>query len=114
MDQRIVRALGSFISRRSEYTLARLHFALDHPDVALPPVLDRLPDASESTLRSRWDMMETQLDGVVSWVRSSEDADGRIARGDATFAALVRIIRELDQIGRALRWVLTVTDRDPS
>ena len=40
--------------------------------------------------------------------------DGRVAREDATFVALARIIRELDQVGRALRWVLTVTDRDPS
>jgi hypothetical protein len=112
MDQRIVRALSSFITRSSDYTLARLQFAMDHPDLPAPPVLERLPDASEQTLRSRWVALERQLDDIAAFLRSVDD--GRVAREDATFAALARIIRELDQVGRALRWVLTVTDRDPS
>jgi hypothetical protein len=112
MDQRIVRALSSFITRSSDYTLARLEFAMDHPDLPAPPVLERLPDASEQTLRNRWDALERQLDDIAAFLRSLDD--GRVAREDATFVALARIIRELDQVGRALRWVLTVTDRDPS
>lgn len=112
MDQRIVRALSSFITRSSDYTLARLQFAMDHPDLPAPPVLERLPDASEQTLRNRWDALERQLDDIAAFLRSLDD--GRVAHEDATFVALARIIRELDQVGRALRWVLTVTDRDPS
>jgi len=50
----------------------------------------------------------------MAFLRSLDDAQGRIARDDATFAWLSRIIRELDQYGRALRWVLTVTERDGS
>jgi hypothetical protein len=98
MDQRIVRALSSFITRSGEYSLARLEFAMQHPDLPAPPVLERLPDASEQTLRDRWETLD--------------DAEGRIRQDDATFAWLARIIRELDQYGRALRWILTVTERD--
>jgi hypothetical protein len=114
VDQRIVRALSSFISRSSDYTLARLQFAMDHPDLPSPPVLERLPDASERTLRSRWETLERQVDDVTAYVRRLEAAGAGMPREDATFAALARIIRELDQVGRALRWVLTITDRDPS
>jgi hypothetical protein len=112
MDQRIVRALSSFITRSGEYSLARLEFAIEHPELPAPPVLERLPDASEQTLRDRWERLERQLDAIMAWVRSLDDAEGRIPRDDATFAWLARIIRELDQYGRALRWVLTVTERD--
>jgi hypothetical protein len=112
MDQRIVRALSSFITRSSEYALARLEFAIEHPELPAPPILERLPDASEQTLRDRWETLERQLDAIMAFLRSLDDAEGRIARDDATFAWLSRIIRELDQYGRALRWVLTVTERD--
>ena len=86
---------------------------MQHPDLPAPPVLDRLPDASEQTLRERWDALDGQLDAIMAFLRSVDDGQGRIARDDATFAWLARIIRELDQYGRALRWVLTVTERDP-
>ena len=112
MDQRIVRALSSFITRSGEYALARLEFALEHPDLPAPPLLDRLPDASERTLRERWETLERQLDTILAYVRSLDDLQPQIPRDDATFAWLARIIRELDQYGRALRWVLTVTERD--
>jgi hypothetical protein len=112
MDQRIVRALSSFITRSGDYSLARLEFAMEHPERPAPPVLERLPDASEQTLRERWETLERQLDDIMAWLRTLDDAEGRIARDDATFAWISRIIRELDQYGRALRWVLTVTERD--
>jgi hypothetical protein len=112
MDQRIVRALSSFITRSGEYSLARLEFAMQHPDLPAPPVLERLPDASEQTLRDRWETLDRQLDGIMTFLRSLDDAEGRIRQDDATFAWLARIIRELDQYGRALRWILTVTERD--
>jgi hypothetical protein len=114
VDQRIVRALSSFITRSGEYSLARLEFAIEHPELPAPPVLERLPDASEQTLRDRWEALERQLDDIMAFLRSLDDAEGRIPRTDATFAWLARIIRELDQYGRALRWVLTVTERDQS
>ena len=111
MDQRIVRTLSSFITRSSDYALARLEFAMHHPERAAPPVLESLPDASEQTLRDRWATLEQQLDDIMLFLRSCEDAADRMSREDATYAWLSRLIRELDQYGRALRWVLTVTDR---
>ncbi len=113
MDQKLVRALSSFITRSGDYVLARLEFTVRYPDLPAPPVLDRLPDASERTLRERWDRLERQLDEIVAFTRDFDDAEGRIPAEDGTFRWLERIVRELDQYGRALRWVLTVTERDP-
>jgi len=113
LDQKLVRALSSFITRSSDYSLARLEFATQHPQLPAPPVLDRLPDASERTLRDRWEQLERQLEVIMAFIRDFDDAGGRIAGRDATFRWLARTARELDQYGRALRWVLTVTERDP-
>lgn len=112
MDQKLVRALSSFITRSSDYSLARLEFATLNPQLPAPPVLDRLPDASERTLRERWEVLERQLDGIMTFIREFDDAEGRTPSSDATFRWLARTARELDQYGRALRWVLTVTERD--
>jgi hypothetical protein len=112
LDQRIVRALSSFITRGSDYALARLEFAMQHPHDPAPPLLDRLPDASEQTLRERWDRLERQLDAVRSYVRTFRGIGQAAERSDATFRRLARIARELDQYARALRWVLTVTERE--
>lgn len=112
MDQKLVRALSSFITRSSDYSLARLEFASEHPELPAPPILDRLPDASERTLRDRWELLEQQLDRIMAFIREHDDAEGRNSVPDATYRWLARIARELDQYGRALRWVLTVTERD--
>lgn len=112
LDQKLVRTLSSFISRSSDYSLARLEFATKHPDLPAPPLLDRLPDASERTLRERWRQLERQLDAIVTYVRETDAAEGRKVGEDATFRWLARTAKELDQYGRALRWVLTVTERD--
>jgi len=112
IDQKLVRALSSFITRSSDYSLARLEFATRYPELPAPPILDRLPDASERTLRERWERLERQLDGIMTFIRALDDAEGRIPQADATFRWLARTARELDQYGRALRWVLTVTERD--
>jgi hypothetical protein len=112
MDQKLVRALSSFITRSSDYSLARLEFATQNPQLPSPPVLDRLPDASERTLRERWDQLERQLDIIMAFIREFDDAEGRKSGEDATFRWLARTAKELDQYGRALRWVLTVTERD--
>jgi hypothetical protein len=85
---------------------------MQHPQLPAPPILDRLPDASERTLRERWERLERQLDGLMAFIREFDDAGSRIPREDATFRRLARTARELDQYGRALRWVLTVTERD--
>ena len=112
MDQKLVRTLSSFITRSSDYSLARLEFAVQNPQLPAPPILDRLPDASEATLRDRWEQLERQLDVIMTFIRQHDDAEGRKTSEDATFRWLARTAKELDQYGRALRWVLTVTERD--
>jgi hypothetical protein len=112
LDQKLVRTLSSFITRSSDYSLARLEFATQHPDCAAPPVLDRLPDASERTLRERWERLERQLDAIMAFIREQQEGARRNGDTDATFRWLARTAKELDQYGRALRWVLTVTERD--
>lgn len=112
LDQKLVRTLSSFISRSSDYSLARLEFATKHPQLPAPPLLDRLPDASERTLRERWQQLERQLDAILRYVRETDAGEGRKVGEDATFRWLARTAKELDQYGRALRWVLTVTERD--
>lgn len=106
--------LGSFISGTSAYALARLEFALTFPAHAAPPVLDRLPDASERTLREHWDRIENQLHGIVDYVKRIESDPRSSQRSAASFTWLKRTVRELDQYARAMRWVLTVTEADPA
>lgn len=112
MDQKLVRTLSSFITRSGDYSLARLEFATQNPQLPAPPILDRLPDASERTLRERWERLERQLDAIMTFIQECDDAEGRKVNSDATFRWLARTAKELDQYGRALRWVLTVTERD--
>jgi hypothetical protein len=114
VDQRLVRALGSFITRSTDYSLARLEFTMKFPDSPTPPVLDRLPDASETTLRERWEGLEVQLHRAVDYVKLIELQQRTSERSDASFLWLKRTVRELDQYARALRWVLTVTEADAS
>lgn len=103
-----MRALASFLKGRNDYALARLEFALRRPGTQPPPILDRLPDASARTLHERWEIVEGQLDAARRFVaRGAPDGDA-----DATFARLQRIVRELDQYARALRWLLTVNERE--
>ncbi|MGH7728363.1 MAG: hypothetical protein ACREM2_06200 [Vulcanimicrobiaceae bacterium] len=110
MEVRLVQLLGSFISTTSAYTLARLEFAAKHPTAPAPPVVDRLSDASEGTLRVEWDRVERQLDAAIRFARLHDDARGKRAVRDPSFAALQRTIRELEQYARAVRWVMTVED----
>jgi hypothetical protein len=114
INPRLVNLLGSFIGGTSAYTLARLEFCLEFSDRPAPPVLHRLPDASERTLRERWDGIENQLHEIVDYVKRI-DADPRSKRRTAaSFRSLKRTVRELDQYARALRWVMTVTEQDPA
>ncbi|HEV3087818.1 MAG TPA: hypothetical protein VGX96_11385 [Candidatus Elarobacter sp.] len=112
MNPRLVNLLGSFIRGSSDYTLARLEFSARFEGQPAPPVLDRLPDASEATLRERWDGIETQLSAILAFVKQVESASGTDQRTDPAFRWLRRTVRELDQYARALRWVLTVHGGD--
>lgn len=112
MNPRLVNLLASFIRGSSDYALARLEFSMRFADRPAPPLLDRLPDASETALRERWDAVETQLAAVVDFVKQVEAASGRQERSDPAFRWLRRTVRELDQYARALRWVLTVHGGD--
>jgi hypothetical protein len=112
MNPRLVNLLASFIRGTSDYALARLEFSMKFPERPSPPLLDRLPDASEATLRERWDGIESQLTAIVSYVKQVEAGSGTHHRSDPAFRWLRRTVRELDQYARALRWVLTVHGGD--
>ena len=110
MEVRLVQLLGSFIATTSAYSLARLEYAMRHTELPSPPLIDRLPDASESTLRTEWDRVERQLDAARRYVKQHDDARGKRAVYDPSFAWLQRTTRELEQYARAVRWVMTVDE----
>lgn len=114
MNPRLVNLLASFIRGSADYTLARLEFTMRFAGHRAPPVLDRLPDASETTLRERWDGIEAQLGAITAYVKQVEASFGTQERSDPAFRWLRRTVRELDQYARALRWVLTVHGEDPA
>ncbi len=110
MEVRLVQLMASFITVSADYALARLEFALRDPSAPAPPIIERLPDASEESLRSRWPEIETQLDAALAYAKhlppSHSNDDEKGAGG-----WLRRTVREMDQYARAIRWVLTVTER---
>ncbi len=110
MEVRLVQLLGSFITTTSAYTLARLDFAMQHPDNVAPPLIDRLSDASEATLRMEWERVERQLEAARRYVKEHDDSRGKRAVYDKTFGWLQRTTRELEQYARAVRWVMTVDE----
>ena len=110
MEVRLVQLLGSVISTTCSYTLARLEFAMKNRDVAAPPLIDRLPDASAESLEERWAEFERQLDQARRFLRRIDDARNKRAVYDPSYAWLVRTTRELDQYARAVRWVMTVDE----
>ena len=114
MNPRLVNLLASFIRGSSDYALARLEFSMRFAARPAPPLLERLPDASEASLRDRWDRTEDQLAAILRYVKQVESATGSDERSDPAFRRLRRTVRELDQYARALRWVLTVHGGDPA
>jgi hypothetical protein len=112
VNPRLVNLLASFIRGTGDYALARLEFSMRFAERPSPPLLERLPDASEATLRDRWDGVERQLSDITAYVKQAESALGRAERSDPAFRWLRRTVRELDQYARALRWVLTVHGGD--
>ena len=112
MNPRLVNLLASFIRGSGDYALARLEFSMRFGGRPAPPLLDRLPDASEATLRARWDAIEEQLAAIRAYVKQVEASAGSEERSDHAFRWLRRTVRELDQYARALRWVLAVHGGD--
>lgn len=111
MDARLVQLLGSFIGARSRYVLARLEFALRHPRLPAPPLIERLDEPSERALREEWPLLEEQLGVALAYADLLQRTKRRTLRNDGAYRALERALRELDQHARALRWVMTVTER---
>jgi hypothetical protein len=111
MEARLVQLMASFVRVSSDYALARLEFAMRFPERESPPVLNRPPDASERGLRTEWDAIERQLDAVGAFLKQIERQPRTRERSGSAFRSLVRTARELDQCARALRWVLTVTEK---
>jgi hypothetical protein len=105
MEVRLVQLLGSFISATSDYTLARLEYALLHPSAPAPPLIPRLTDASEVTLRDEWPTVAEALERAQRFVTAVDDRRGKRAVYDRAFGALQRSTRELEQYARAVRWV---------
>ena len=110
MEVRLVQLLGSFITTTSAYTLARLEHAMAHPEMPAPPLIDRLSDASETTLQTQWADVERQLELARRYIKDHDDARGKRAVYDKTFGWLARTTRELEQYARAVRWVMTVEE----
>jgi hypothetical protein len=112
MDVRLVQLLASFIRARGEYALARLECAMQDERAAAPPIIDRLTDASETTLREEWPLVERQLDAALAYAKLLSRTRSELYREDAGFRALDRTLREMDQYARAIRWVVTVTQNE--
>jgi hypothetical protein len=112
MDVRLVQLLGSFIAARSEYALARLECAARDPELPSPPLIDRLSDASERSLRDEWPIVERQLDAALAYGKLLARNVGTRWQEDSAYRALNRVLRQLDQYARAIRWVLTVTESE--
>jgi hypothetical protein len=112
VDVRLIQLLGSFIGARSDYALARLEFSMKYAQLAAPPTIDRLSEASERALRVEWPGIEEQLEAAIEYVKRLERNEGMTQRDDRARRAFERSIRELDQYARAIRWVLTVTQSE--
>jgi hypothetical protein len=105
-----VQLLGSFITARGDYSLARLEFALRHSKATAPPVIDQLSEPSEHALREEWPAIERQLEAAVAFARDFERTATVATIAHVSYRRLDRSLRELDQYARAIAWVLTVTE----
>ena len=112
MDVRLVQLLGSFITARSEYALARLECSMRDPELPSAPIIDRLSEASERALRDEWPTAERQLETALTFGKHLSRSLGTRWQSEAAYRNLDRVLRELDQYARAIRWVLTVTESE--
>lgn len=110
MEGRLANLLGSIISATTAYALARLEFAMRHPELPAPPLIDRLSPSRGTTLQVQWTRAEAQLDDARAFLSRNDDRRMKRAVYDASFSWLQRTTRELEQYARALRWVMTVED----
>jgi hypothetical protein len=111
MEVRLVQLLASFIRVSGDYSLARLEYTMKHPDEPAPPTIDRPPDASEETLRTRWPAIEAQLEAARAYAKQLPARRGKQQQEDTASGWLRRTVQELDQYARAIRWVLTVNEK---
>lgn len=114
MDRRLLQLMRSFASATNDYALVRLEFALRHPKLAAPPLIDEPSNLPEETLPEKWDKVERQVDALQRYIRNVNDHRGKRAVYDLSFAHLQRTYRMLDQYTRAVRWIITVEDRRTS
>ncbi|HVA36234.1 MAG TPA: hypothetical protein VNJ51_01335 [Candidatus Dormibacteraeota bacterium] len=112
VDVRLVQLLSSYIETAGEYALARLELAIAQPRAALPPHLPRPSGASEAALRGDWPASERALEAAVEYLRRVGRGRLDVDRKHAAYGWVERCIRELDQYGRCIRWVLTVSERE--
>lgn len=110
MDIRLTQLVESFVGAQDRYALARLEFALRHPREPAPPLLDRLSEPLEPSLRALWPQIEIQLQEALAFSGRLERSRPRKLARDEAYRHLQRSLRELDQCARAIRWVLTVTE----
>lgn len=80
-----------------------------HEQVAAPPVIDRLPDASAATLQRLWPDVEAQLERASAYLKRTERENGSRIKDDAIFRRLRGTVREMEQYARAVDWVRNVT-----
>ena len=112
MDVRLVQLLGSFIGTTGEYALARLECAMHEAGLPAPPVIDAMSEPTQDALRTQWPTAERQLESALAYAKLVEKNKGSMYREDAAYRMLDRVLKELDQYARAIRWVLTVTERE--
>jgi len=76
--------------------------------MAQEPFTVAIPD---ETLRDLWPAIEMQLAAAITYAKHLRPVPGRGKRDDTSAGWLCRTVQELDQYARAIRWVLTVTER---
>jgi hypothetical protein len=116
---RLAQLLSSYLEASSAYALARLEFAMRHPRIPAPPVLARpggwIPESGDlpaEGVRDRWDGVEQQLQRARTYLAVLDDRRSRRASHHTALASLRSAVRELDHCVRAVRWLITVEERD--
>jgi hypothetical protein len=115
---RLAQLLSAYLEASRAYTLARLEFALHHPRIPAPPVLSRphvgCPESGDipaERISEHWDGIEQQLQRARRYLSALDDRRGKRA-ADTPLAGLRSAVRELDHYVRAVRWLITVEERE--
>jgi hypothetical protein len=120
VTDRLEQLLSSYLEASGAYALARLEFAMRHPRIPAPPVLTR-PGASVTVgdhrpaevVRNQWEGVEEQLQRARRYLGALDARRGKRAARDSSLSPLRSAVRELDHYARAVRWLVTVEERDP-